>query len=446
MAGNSLGSLFRISTFGESHGKAVGVLIDGVKPNLRISEAGIQKELNRRRPGQSAVTTPRAETDQVHILSGVLNGKTLGTPICLLIWNKDQNPRAYEAIKDLFRPGHAAFTYLSKYGIQDYRGGGRSSGRETAGRVAAGAIAKAILAARGIQVVAHTREVGGIVAKTVDFNEIEKNPVRCADPVAARRMTRRILRVKNEGDSLGGVIEAVVRNCPAGLGEPVFDKMEADLAKALMSIPAVKGFEIGSGFAAARMRGSEHNDEFFRDRNTGKIRTKTNFAGGILGGITNGEDIVLRIAVKPPSSIPKTQKTVDVRGRRRSIRVEGRHDPCLCPRVVPVAEAMIALVIADHLMRQKLLGKKLTAVGEMRREIDFLDDMLMVILSRRQELTADVGKWKLRHGKPVSDPRREREIIRKRLSTIRDTVLDESMIREIFASVFRHARKIQRRA
>ncbi len=254
MAGNSIGSLFKITTFGESHGKAVGVLIDGVRPNLPISESDIQKELDRRRPGQSSITTPRSEADRVHILSGVFEGKTLGTPVCLLIWNTDQNSKAYDAIKDLFRPGHAGFTYLSKYGIQDYRGGGRSSGRETAGRVAAGAIAKTILTGNGIHVIAYTKSVGSLVAKTIDFSQIEKNSVRCPDPTVAKKMEKMILKVKKEGDSLGGIVEAVVRGCPAGLGEPVFDKLEADLAKALMSIPATKGFEIGSGFSAADER------------------------------------------------------------------------------------------------------------------------------------------------------------------------------------------------
>ncbi len=374
MAGNTLGRNVRITTFGESHGAAVGVVIDGVRPNLPISTEEIQRELNRRRPGQSSVTTPRAESDQVQILSGVFNGRTLGTPICLMIWNKDQNSAAYAKIKDVFRPGHAGYTYLSKFGIQDYRGGGRSSGRETAGRVAAGAVAKAILARRGIQVIAYTREAGGIRAVKTDFNEIERNPVRCPDREAAKKMERRILKVKADGDSVGGIVEAVVRNCPAGLGDPVFDKLEADLAKALLSIPATKGFEIGSGFAAARMKGSEHNDEFYVERGSRKVRTRTNFAGGILGGISNGEEIVVRVAVKPPSSIPKEQKTIDTKGRRRTISVTGRHDPCLCPRVVPVVESMIALVLADHLVRQSSLrgpSKK-----KRPREIDALEDLL----------------------------------------------------------------------
>jgi len=355
MAGNSFGTLFKITTFGESHSKAIGVLIDGVKPNMKISEREIQKELNRRKPGQSRITTSRQEMDKVEILSGVFEGKTLGTPICLLIWNKDQDSKAYDEIKNLLRPGHAGFTYLAKYGIQDYRGGGRASGRETVGRVAAGAVAKQLLAKHGIKIFAYTKEIGGIAAKKIDLKEIEKNSVRCPDQIAARKMEKKILQVKKEGDSVGGIIEAVVKNCPAGLGDPVFDKLEADLAKALMSIPAVKSFEVGSGFTAARMKGSEHNDEFYKDKKTGRIRTKTNYAGGILGGISTGEDIIVRVAVKPTSSIGIEQKTVDVKGKRQTIKVEGRHDPCICPRVIPVVESMIALVIVDHIIRQKYL-------------------------------------------------------------------------------------------
>jgi len=444
MAGNALGNFFRITTFGESHGKAVGVLIDGVKPNVRIGEADIQKELNRRRPGQSSVTTPRNEADQVHILSGVFEGKTLGTPICLLIWNKDQNSKAYDAIKDLFRPGHAGYTYLSKYGIQDYRGGGRSSARETAGRVAAGALAKQILAKRGIYVVAYTKEVDGIKATTIDLEEIEKNAVRCPDRVAAERMVRRIHKVRDEGDSVGGIVEAVIKNCPAGLGEPVFDKLEADLAKALLSIPAIKGFEIGSGFAAARMRGSEHNDEFVKDRKSGKIVTRTNFAGGILGGISNGEDIVVRVAVKPPSSIPKAQKTVDTKGRARTIKVEGRHDPCLCPRAVPVIESMIALVIADHLMRQQLLKAGSSSLLRLRKEIDLTDDMLMMLLNERQRLVQEVGQLKKKKGLPVPDRKREQEIILRRLSFAAEAGLDKTFVKRIYSAIFDNARRIQK--
>jgi len=444
MAGNALGTFFRITTFGESHGKAVGVLIDGVAPNVPISAEDIQKQLDRRRPGQSNVTTSRNEADQVHILSGVFEGKTLGTPICLLIWNRDQNSAAYEQIKNLFRPGHAGYTYLSKYGIQDFRGGGRSSGRETAGRVAGGALARKILEHQGIQVTGFTRSVGSLTARKISFEEIERNPVRCPDPKAAKKMERFILRTKNAGDSIGGIVEVVVRGCPAGLGEPVFDKLEADFAKALMSIPAIKGVEIGSGFSAAKMLGSRHNDEFTKDRK-GRIRTVTNFAGGILGGISNGEDIVLRIAVKPPSSIPKAQKTVDTKGRRRVIKVEGRHDPCLCPRVVPVAESMVALVLADHLMRQKLLRKKKPLVLE-RREIDFIDDMILLLLDQRQELVRDIGKWKRSHRRAVASPRREREIMLRRLSFLKESTLDPGFVRSLYQLIFRNSRAVQKTA
>jgi len=357
MAGNTFGSFFKITTFGESHGKAIGVVIDGVKPNMKISEKEIQRELNRRRPGQSKITTSRNESDQVEILSGVFEGRTLGTPICLLIWNKNQNSKEYDELKDLFRPGHAGFTYLEKYGIQDYRGGGRASGRETAGRVAAGAVAKQILKKCGIKIIAYTKEIGGIVSKIIDYSEIEKNSVRCPDPTVAKKMEKKILQIKKQGDSIGGIIEAVVKNCPAGLGDPVFDKLEADIAKALMSIPAVKGFEVGSGFSSARMKGSEHNDEFFKDKKTGRIRTKTNNAGGILGGISTGEDIIVRVAVKPTSSIGIKQKTVDVKGKKKTIKIEGRHDPCICPRVIPVVESMIAIVLVDHLLRQNALQR-----------------------------------------------------------------------------------------
>jgi chorismate synthase len=445
MAGNTLGRFFKITTFGESHGAAVGVLIDGIRPRMRISVPDIQRELNRRRPGQSSVTTPRVESDQVHILSGVYRNKTLGTPICLLVWNKDQNSKAYESIKDLFRPGHAGYTYLSKYGIQDYRGGGRSSGRETAGRVGAGALAKAILAKRGIEVIAYTREVGGITAKRFDLGEIENNAVRCPDPKAAITMMRKILRVKKEGDSIGGIVEAVVKNCPSGLGEPVFDKLEADLAKALMSIPAIKGFEIGSGFSSARMKGSAHNDIFYNEKKTGRVRTRTNFAGGILGGISNGEDIIVRVAVKPPSSIPKAQSTVDIQGRNRLIKVEGRHDPCLCPRIVPVVESMIALVIADHLLRQRLLRTS-TRITRLRDEIDLIDDMVMLLLGQRTDLVGKIGRWKKQHRLPIANPRREHEILRKRIALAAEMDLDPAFIRKLYRAVFDNARTTQMNA
>ncbi|MDI6778768.1 MAG: chorismate synthase [Bacteroidota bacterium] len=350
MPANTFGEKFRVTTFGESHGVAVGVVIDGVPPKLKISVDEIQKELDKRKPGQSKITTARTEDDKVEILSGIFEGKTTGTPICLIVRNKDQRSEDYEDLKDILRPGHASFTYLAKYGIYDYRGGGRASGRETIGRVAAGAIAKKILSKQKIEIIGYTKAIAEIQAQKIDYTQIEKNPVRCPDSIAAKKMEKRILEIMKAGDSVGGIVEVVIRGCPAGLGEPVFDKLDAALAKAMMSIPAVKGFEIGSGFKSARMHGSEHNDEFYFDNKTSKIRTRTNFAGGVLGGISTGEDIVFRIAVKPTSSISIYQNTLDIAGNKRNIKLKGRHDPCICPRIVPVAEAMAAIVLVDFII------------------------------------------------------------------------------------------------
>jgi len=351
MAGSSFGRSTRIVTFGESHGPAVGVVIDGVRPGLRLSTKAIQKELDKRRPGHHPLTSARKEEDRVEVLSGVFEGKTTGTPICLIIRNRDQRPEEYESLRDVFRPGHAGYTYLAKYGVYDHRGGGRSSGRETAARVAAGAFAKALLARRSVEIIGHVVAVGRVRARSFSERVIGANPLRCADPDAAGRMERLIQRVRKEGDSIGGIVEVIIRNPPAGLGDPVFGKLDAELAGALMSIGAVKGVEVGSGFGSALMRGSEHNDPIYRDRK-GRIRTRTNNAGGIVGGISNGEEIILRLAVKPTSSIAKEQASVDRRGRRVKLSIRGRHDPCVCPRVVPVAEAMCALVLVDHMERQ----------------------------------------------------------------------------------------------
>lgn len=385
MAGNRIGEYIRLTTFGESHGRVIGAVLDGVRPGIRVDAAFIQKQLDRRRPGQSRVTTARNEADRVEILSGVFRGRTTGTPLCMVIWNRDQRPGAYAEIRSVFRPGHAGYTYLAKYGISDYRGGGRSSGRETAARVAAGALAQSLLARRGILIHAYTLEAAGIRAQRIVLGEIEKNPLRCPDPAAARRMERRILKVKREGDSVGGIVEVVVRNPPVGLGEPVFDKLEADLAKGLMSIGAIRGIEIGNGFAAARLKGSQNNDPIYFDRKRRRIRTRTNNAGGIAGGISNGEDIVVRLAVKPPSSIARVQETVTLRGRRATIAVEGRHDPCICPRVVPVAEAMVALTILDHLLRQEFTRKK-KSKHDTARAIGVIDDVIATLQRERRLL------------------------------------------------------------
>ena len=351
MSGSSFGKLFKITTWGESHGLGLGVVIEGCPAGLPIKESEIQLELNRRRTGQSKVTTTRKEGDQIQILSGVFKGKTTGTPISLLVKNEDADSSKYELIKDLYRPGHADYTYDMKYGFRDYRGGGRSSARETVGRVAAGAIAKKLLARERIKIIGFTRQVGKHIAKNIDYREIENNIVRCPDNKIAEKMINSIMRARKKGDSLGGVVEVIAQGVPAGLGEPVFDRLDADLAKAVMSMPAVKGVEIGVGFQSAIMTGSECNDVFAMKNK--KVITTTNNAGGILGGISNGMDIVIRLVVKPTSSINKAQDTVTQQGKKAEIRVEGRHDPCVATRAVPIAEAMVAITLIDHLYRNK---------------------------------------------------------------------------------------------
>lgn len=351
MSGSSYGKLFKITTWGESHGRGLGVVIEGCPAGLPIKESEIQLELNRRRTGQSKVTTTRKEGDQIQIMSGVFKGKTTGAPISLLVENEDVDSSKYELIKDLYRPGHADYTYDMKYGFRDYRGGGRSSARETVGRVAAGAIAKKLLTRERIKIIGFTRQVGKHIAKNIDYREIENNIVRCPDNKIAEKMINSIMRARKKGDSLGGVVEVIAQGVPAGLGEPVFDRLDADLAKAVMSMPAVKGVEIGVGFQSAIMTGSECNDVFVMKNK--KVITATNNAGGILGGISNGMDIVIRLVVKPTSSINKAQNTVTQQGKKAKIRVEGRHDPCVAPRAVPIAEAMVAITLIDHLYRTK---------------------------------------------------------------------------------------------
>ncbi|MBU2590910.1 MAG: chorismate synthase, partial [Nitrospinae bacterium] len=330
---------------------AVGVVIDGCPAGISLSEEDIQHDLDRRRPGVSSVSTSRNEADKAEILSGIFEGKTTGTPISILVKNNGQHSNDYSNIRELFRPGHADYTYQAKYGLRDYRGGGRSSGRETIGRVAAGAVAKKILERAGIKIIGYTKQIGNIEISSFDADAIDSNDVRSPDPKAAKEMITLIEAAKRDGDSIGGVVEVVAKGVPAGLGEPVFDKLDADIAKALMSIGAVKGVEIGDGFASATRRGSENNDHIVSNKD--KISFSTNHAGGILGGISNGDDIVARIAVKPTASISKPQPTVDLRGKQQEIRTEGRHDPSICPRIVPVAEAMLALVLADHLLRNR---------------------------------------------------------------------------------------------
>lgn len=357
MAGNSFGQLFRITTFGESHGGAVGVVVDGCPPGLKISQDDIQTELDRRKPGQSSITSPRKEQDEIHILSGVLDGETTGTPILLLAYNKDAKPEDYLHLKDLYRPGHADYTFQKKYGLRDWKGSGRASARETLGRVAAGAIAKKYLKEKhNIEILSYVEQIGDIKTdidfKRVTLDSIESNIVRCPDQQTAKEMIQLIEKVRDQGDSIGGVVRGVIKNVPIGLGEPVFDKLPADLGKAMMSINAVKGFEIGSGFEGVKLRGSQHNDEFHLD-SEGNVRTKTNNAGGTLGGISNGETIYFRVAIKPVSTIRKRQNTVTKDGQKVELEATGRHDPCVLPRAVPIVDAMSALVIMDHYLRHK---------------------------------------------------------------------------------------------
>ena len=356
MSGNSFGTMFRVTTFGESHGPAVGVVIDGCPPLLPITVEEIQVELDRRRPGQSAITTQRRESDTVEILSGVRDGVTLGTPISLLVRNSDQRSGDYDEMRTKFRPSHADYTYQAKFGVRAWEGGGRASARETIGRVAAGVLARKALAAAGtIDIIAWVQRVQDLEAEVdtskVTREAVESNIVRCPAAATATEMIALIDSARKAGDSLGGVVEAVARGVPPGLGEPVFDKLDADLAKAMLSLPAAKGFEIGSGFAGTRLTGSQHNDPFYNG--AGRVRTRSNRSGGVQGGISNGEEIVVRVAFKPTATILREQETVDENGQETTIKARGRHDPCVLPRAVPIVEAMLALVLADHFLRQR---------------------------------------------------------------------------------------------
>lgn len=356
---NTFGQLFRVTTFGESHGGGVGVVIDGCPPNIDVEQRDVQRELDRRRPGQSKITSQRQEEDVCEILSGVFEGKSLGTPIAILVRNKDARPEDYGEIAKTFRPSHADFTFQAKYGIRNWQGGGRASARETIGRVAAGAIARKVLETMQseIEIVAYVTQIHQIMAKIetgkVTRTDVDASAVHCPDPNAAKIMTQLVEETRDSGDSLGGVIECVIRRAPTGLGEPVFDKLEADLAKAMLSLPATKAFEIGSGFLAAQMRGSEHNDAF--EMRDGDVRTLTNYSGGIQGGISNGEDIYFRVGFKPTATIAREQKSVTASGNEILLAARGRHDPCVLPRAVPMVEAMAALVVCDHALRHRAI-------------------------------------------------------------------------------------------
>ncbi|MBA2277685.1 MAG: chorismate synthase [Chloroflexia bacterium] len=346
--GSSFGRIFKLTTWGESHGPALGVVVEGCPAGVALDLADIQHELDRRRVGQSKVTSPRNERDQAELLSGVFEGVTTGAPISLITYNRDVDSSKYENLRDVFRPGHADYTYWAKYGHRDHRGGGRSSARETWGRVAAGAIARKILASVGVEVYGFTREIGGIAMERFERDQIERNLVRCPDPEAAERMVTAITTAKDEQDSLGGIVEARATGVPPGLGEPTFDKLDALIGQAMLSIPAVKGVELGGGFAVVRSRGSAANDAFYLD--DGRVRTRTNNAGGSLGGLSSGEELIVRVAVKPTSSVARPQETIDMTMQPRTILVEGRHDPSVVPRAVPVVEAMLAIVLADLLL------------------------------------------------------------------------------------------------
>ncbi len=356
MAGSTLGTLFRVTTFGESHGAMIGACIDGCPSGLPLDLEFIQSQLDRRRPGQSKITTQRNETDHVQIISGVFEGKTTGAPICALIRNQDQRPADYSHLRDHFRPSHADFTYQEKYGIRDYRGGGRSSARETAARVVAGAIAQILLKNTvGISIQAFVSQVGSICLKKtlaeLNLAQVDSNLVRCPDPLVASEMIQLIDRVRQEGDTIGGVITGVIQGCPIGLGEPVFDRLHADLGKAMLSINAVKGFEYGSGFQGVSLRGSEHNDPFTVQ--DGLIKTRTNHSGGIQGGISNGMNIEFKVAFKPVATLLQSQATIDSKGNLTPLEGKGRHDPCIVPRAVPIVEAMAAITLADHFLRSR---------------------------------------------------------------------------------------------
>ncbi len=357
MAGNIYGQAFKITTFGESHGKAIGVIIDGCPSGIEVDETFVQSELARRRPGQSKIVTQRKEADKAEILSGVFEGKTTGTPISLVIYNADARSKDYSHIADKFRPSHADFTYHAKYGLRDYRGGGRSSARETAARVAAGAFAKMFLQQHGISIHAYVSQVGHLQStkayQTLDFEHIESNPLRCPDLDMADEMIALIKEVRKAGDTIGGVVSAVIQGCPAGIGEPAFDKLHAELGKAMLSINACKGFEYGSGFQGVRMRGSAHNDLFHTE--DGQVKTQTNHSGGIQGGISNGMDIYFRVAFKPVATIVSAQDSVNETGEAVTVTGKGRHDPCVVPRAVPIVEAMAALVVADFILRQRMV-------------------------------------------------------------------------------------------
>jgi len=427
MRSSTLGDCFRLTTFGESHGPAVGVVLDGVRPGLALTEQDIQRELDRRRPGQSDVTSPRQEPDRAEILSGVFEGRTTGAPICILVRNRDARPSDYDELREVFRPGHGDFAWLAKYGVRDHRGGGRLSGRETVARVAAGAVAKRLLEPLGVRIVAHTVAVGPIEAKTYDESQIERNPMRCADAAAAVAMAEHVRQAQGAGDSVGGVVEIRATGVPPGWGDPVFYKLDAMLAMGLMSIGGVKGVEVGDGFRAAAMRGSEHNDPL------GPMGFLTNHAGGVLGGISTGAPVVVRIAVKPTSSIALPQQTVDLRGRPRTLRLRGRHDPCLCARIVPVAEAMVAIVLAEACLRQQAIAGRPITIRDAEASLALADADLVLCLARRVALASELRRLQARE--PVRGRAREREVRTRWRRLAREAGLDAAVAERVLDTI-----------
>ncbi|MBM4176797.1 MAG: chorismate synthase [Ignavibacteria bacterium] len=443
MAGNIFGNLFRVITFGESHGPVVGVVIDGIQPNLLIDVSEIQKDLDKRKPGQSKVTSRRKESDKVQVVSGIFEGKTTGTPLCMLIRNEDTRAKDYSDLKEVFRPGHAGYTFLKKYGIYDYQGGGRASGRETVSRVAAGAIAKQLLNSRGIKIVAYTKKISSVEINDFVEEEINKNIVRSPDKLAAEKMIELIDEARKDGDSLGGIVEIRVSGLKAGFGEPVFDKIDADLSNALMSIGAVKGFEVGSGFKSAEMRGSECNDQFMFNPETKEIETITNNSGGILGGITSGSELNFRIAVKPTSSISKKQRSVTTSGEEVEIQIGGRHDPCICPRIVPVAEAMTALVLIDHILMQERIVTGRENLDEKRNELDLIDRQILLLIHAREDLVREVAKVKNINGFDIEDEGREKRVYKNWISAAQELSLDKELIEKIMKLILERSKFIQ---
>ncbi|MCF7861595.1 chorismate synthase [Candidatus Woesearchaeota archaeon] len=440
---NIFGDNFTISTWGESHGKALGAVIDGVKPGIDINIEAIRDELKRRRPGQSEIVTSRMEPDDCEILSGIIDGKSTGMPICIIVWNKDADSSKYEELKDVFRPGHADFSYYYKYGIRDHRGGGRSSGRETVARVIGGGIAKIILKQKGIKVRGFVRSIGSVdigdmPVDKINFEERENNPVRCPDKKKANDMIKQIVAAKHDGDSVGGVVCIVISGVPKGLGDPVFDKIDANIGKAMFSIGSVKGVEVGAGFRVAGMKGSENNDQI------GVDGFMSNNSGGILGGISTGQDIVIKIAVKPTPSISRTQKTIDKHGKEREIKIEGRHDPCICPRIVPVAESMAAIVIVDAILKQDELSEKRLSKEDIRYGIDRVDNEILTLLGRRYSLARLMGEYKKKYNLSIDDLRREKELLLRKRELARDYGLDGEFVEKLFISLINESKKIQR--